>query len=145
MVKHCFLYTLVDHAEASNVLPAWNDRYNDVQNMLLSISQLQRNRQFLTSITDSNSEADFEYINNSITKTTKNMFLSVISSITDPILSCIMTVLQFLSLFCSVVLSILAFKYFIPIGIAKIRDGKTTARSEKIIVAELLPKDDNQL
>ena len=79
MVKHCFLYTLVNYAEASNMFPACNDRYNDVQNMLLSTSQLQESRQyvrkFLTSITNSNSEADFEYINNSITKTTKNMFL----------------------------------------------------------------------
>ena len=81
---------MVDFAEAY-------DRYNDVQNMLLSLSQLQEDRQyvrkFLASNTDSNSEADFEYIDNSITKTMKNVFLSVISSITDPILSGIITVL----------------------------------------------------
>ena len=75
-----------------------------------------------------------------------NVFLSVISSITDPILSGIMTVLLFLSLFWSVVLTTLAFKYFIPIGIAKIRDGKTHARSERVVTdAELLPNNDNQL
>ena len=53
--------------------------YNDVQNMLLSLSQLQEDRQnvgkFLASNSDSNSEADFEYIDNSITKTMKNVFL----------------------------------------------------------------------
>ena len=123
--------------------------YNNVQNILLSINQLQEDRQymrkFLASITDSNSEADFEYINNSITKTMKNVFLSVISSTTDPILSGIMTVLLFLSLFWSVVLTILAFKYFIVIGIAKIRVGKTHGPSERIIIdAEHLPKNDNQ-
>ena len=45
--------------------------------MLLSISQLQEDRhyeqKFLVSNIDSNSEADFEYINNSITKTMKNV------------------------------------------------------------------------
>ena len=70
-----------------------------MQNMLLSISQLPEDRQnvrkFLASNTNSNSEADFEYINNSISKTMKNVFLSVISSIADPILSGIMTVLLF--------------------------------------------------
>ena len=68
--------------------------------MLLAISQLQECvRKFLASNTDSNYEADFEYINNSITKITKNVFLSVTSSIIDPILNGIMTVLLFLSLF----------------------------------------------
>ena len=143
-------YTPVDFAEVLNLFPAHNDRYNDVQNMLLSLSQLQEDRQyvrkFLASNTDSNSEADFEYIDNSITKTMKNVFLSVISSITDPILSGIITVLLFLSLFWSVVLTILAFKYFIPIEIVKIRDGKTHARSERVVAdAELLPNSDNQL
>ena len=116
-------YTPVDFAEASNLFPAHNDRYNDVQNMLLSLSQLQEDRQyvrkFLASNSDLNSEAHFEYIDNSITKTMKNLFLFVISSITDPILSGIITVLLFLSLFWSVVLTILAFKYFISIRIAK--------------------------
>ena len=106
-------YTPVDFAEALNLFPTHDDRYNDVQNMLLSLSQLQEDhqyvRKFLASNTDSNSEADFEYINNSITKIMKNVFLSVISSITDPILSGIITVLLFLSLFWSVVLTILAF------------------------------------
>ena len=103
-------------------------------------------RKFLASNTDSNSEVDFEYIDNSITKTMKNVFLSIISSITDPILSGIITVLLFLSLFWSVVLTILAFKYFIPLEIAKIGDGKTHARSERIVAdAELLQNNDNQL
>ena len=118
--------------------------------MLLSLSQLQEDsqyvRKFLASNSDSNCEADFENIDNSITKTIKNVFLSVISSITDPILSGIITVLLFLSLFWSVVLTILAFKYFILIGIAKLRDGKTHARSERVVTdAELLPNNDNQL
>ena len=108
-------YTPVDFAKALNLFPAHNDRYNDIQNMLLSLSQLQEDcqyvRKFLASNTDSNSEADFEYIDNSITKTMKNVFLSVIISITDPILSGIITVLIFLSLFWSVVLTILACKY----------------------------------
>ena len=69
-----------------------------------------------------------------------------VTLITDPILSGIITVLLFLSLFWSVVLTILAFKYFIPIEIAKIRDGKTYARSERVVAdAELLPNSDNQL
>ena len=95
--KALFFAKLVDYAEALNLFPA----HNNVQNMLLSISQLQEDRQyvskFLVSNTDSNSEADFEYINNSkgMTKTMKNVFLSVISSITDPILSGIMTGLLF--------------------------------------------------
>ena len=72
------------------------------------------------------------------------MFLSEITSKTDPILSGIMTVLLFLLLFWSVVLIILAFKYLISIGIAKIRDGKTYARSERIIVVAE-PKNDKQL
>ena len=118
--------------------------------MLLSLSQLQEDRQyvrkFLASNSDSNSEADFEYIDNSIAKTMKSVFLAVISSITDPILTGIITVLPFLSLFWSVVLTILAFKYFIPIDIAKIRDGKTHARSERVVTeTELLPNNDNQL
>ena len=141
---------MVDFAEALNLFPARNDRYNDVQNMSISLSQLQEDRQyvrkFLASNTDSNSDADFEYIDNSIAKTMKNVFLSVISSITDPILSGIVTVLLFLSLFWSVVLTTLACKYFIPIGIAKLRDGKTNARSARVVTdAELLPKNDNQL
>ena len=57
----------------------------------------------------------------------------------------IKTVLLFLLLFWSVVVTILVFKYLIPIGIAKIQDGKTHARSERSIVAEHLPKDDKQL
>ena len=109
--KALFFNTAVDFAEALNLFPAHNDRYNDVQNMLLSLSQLQENRQyvhkFLALNFDSNSEADFEYIDKSITKTIKNVFLSVISSITDPILSGIITVLLFLSLFWYVVLTIL--------------------------------------
>ena len=145
-----FIYPTVDFAEALNLFPAHNDRYNDVQNMLLSLSQLQEDRQhvrkFLTSNFDSYSQADFEHIDNSITKTMKNVFLSVISSIADPILNGIITVLLFLSLFCSVVLTILSFKYFIPIGFAKIRDGKTHARSERVVTdSELLPNNDNQL
>ena len=61
-------------------------------------------------------------------------------------MSGIITVLLFLSLFWSVVLTILAFKYFIPLGIAKIRDGKTHARSERVVAdAELLQNSDNQL
>ena len=128
MAKHCFIYTVIDYTEALNLFSAYNDRYNDVQNMLLSISQLQEDRQymrkFLTPNTNSSSDAYFEYINNSITKTMKNVFLSVISSITGAILSGIMTVLLFLSLFWSVVSTTFAFRYFIPIGIAKIRDEK---------------------
>ena len=148
MVKHCFLYTLVNYAEAFNLFPARNDKHNDVQSMLLLISQSQEDRQyvrnFLASITDSNSKADFEYINNSIAKTMKNVFLSVISSIINPILSGIMTILLFLSLFWSVVLTRLAFKYFISIGMAKIRDRKTYARRERIILdEELLSKETN--
>ena len=140
----------VDFAEGLNLFPARNDRYNDVLNMLLSLSQLQEDRQyvrkFLAPNSDLNSEADFEYIDNSITTTMKNVFLSAISSITDPILRGIITVLLFLLLFWSVFLTILAFKYFIPIGIAKIRDGKTHPRSERVATdAELLPNDDNQL
>ena len=83
MVKHCFLNTLVDYAEALNLFSAHNGKYNDAQNMLLSISQLQEDcqymRKFLASNVDSNSEADFEYIYNSSTKTMKNVFLSLIS------------------------------------------------------------------
>ena len=76
----------------------------------------------------------------------KNVCLSRISSITDPTLSGIIIVLLFLSLFWSVVLTILAFKYFIAIEIAKIRDGKTYAWSERVVTdAELLPNNDNQL
>ena len=127
MVKHCFLYTSADYAEAVNLFLTHDDRYNDVQNILFLISQLQEDRQyvrkFLASNADSNSEADCEHLNNSITKTIKNVFLSVISSIKDPTLSGNITVLLFLSLFWTVVLTILAFKYFIPIRIAKIRDG----------------------
>ena len=135
-------YTPVDFAEALNLFSALSGRYNDVQDMLLSLSQLQEDRQYVRKLlalsTDSNSEADFEYIDNSITKTMKNVFLSVISSITGPVLSGIITVLLFLSLFWSVVLTILAFKYFIPIRIAKIRNGKTHARSERVVTdAEL--------
>ena len=123
---------------------------NDVQNMLLSISQLQKDRQyvrkFLASNIDLNSVANFEYINNFITKTIKNVFLCVISSITDLILNDIMTVLLFLLLFWFAVLTIIACKYFIPIEIAKIRDGKTHARSERVVTdAELLPNNDKQL
>ena len=124
MVKHCFLNTLEDYAEASNLFSAHNGKYNDAQNMLLSISQLHEDcqymRTFLASNVDSNSEADFEYIYNSSTKTMKNVFLPLISSIVDPILSGIMTVLLPLSLFWSVVMAILVFKCFIPIGIDKI-------------------------
>ena len=91
MVKYCFLYTLVDFAEALNLFPAHTDWCNDIQNMLLSISQQREDhqyvRKFLASNTDLNSEPDFEFINNSITKTMKNVSLSVISSITDPILN----------------------------------------------------------
>ena len=76
----------------------------------------------------------------------KNVFLTVIISITNPILSGIMTVLLFLSLFWSVVLTTVAFKYFISIRIAKIRNRKTHAWSERIITdAEPLPNNDNQL
>ena len=71
--------------------------------MLQLISQLQEDRQYvrklLASNTDLNSEADFGYNNNSITKMMKNMFFSVISSITDPILSGIIAVVLFFSLF----------------------------------------------
>ena len=101
-----FLCAQVDFAKALNLFSAHSKRYNDVQNMLLSMSQLQEDsqyvRKFLASSADSNFEADFEYI-----KTMKNVFLSVISSITDPILSGIMTVLLFLLLIWSVVLIIL--------------------------------------
>ena len=141
-MRHCYIYIKVDFAEALNLFPAHNDGNNDVQNMLLSLRQLQEDRlyvrKFLASNTDSNSEADFECIDKSITKTMKNVLLSVISSITDPILSGIITVLLFLSLFWSVVLTILAFKYFISIEIAKLRDRKTHARSARVIAdAEL--------
>ena len=97
MLQAHYEYTPVDYAEALNMFPEHNDRYKYVQNMLLSIGQLHEDgqdvRNFLASKTDSNSEADFEYINNFITKTIKNVLLSVISSITNPILSNIMTVL----------------------------------------------------
>ena len=74
------------------------------------------------------------------------MFLSAISSITDSILSGIMTVLFILSLFWCVVLTILFFKYFIPIRIANIKDRKAHARRERIFIdAELLLNNDNQL
>ena len=69
----------------------------------------------LVSNTNSNSESDFEYIINSVTKTMKNVFSSVIRSIADPILSGF--ILLYLSVVWSVVLTILSFKYFIPIGI----------------------------
>ena len=76
----------------------------------------------------------------------KNVFLCVISSIADLILNDIMTVLLFLLLFWFAVLTIIACKYFIPIEIAKIRDGKTHARSERVVTdAELLPNNDKQL
>ena len=143
------LYTLVDYAEALNLFLTHNNRYNDGQNMLPSINQLQEDCQYVCKLsasnTNSNSEADFEYINNSITKTMKNVFLSVISSITYLILSGIMTILLFLSLLWSVVLTILAFNYFILIKIAKIQDGKTYPQNERIISnAELLQNNDKQ-
>ena len=81
-------------------------------------------RNFLASNTNSNYEADFEYVNDSITE---NVCLSVIRSTTDPILRVIMTALLFLSLFWFVVLIILASKYFIRIGFAKNRDRETNA------------------
>ena len=122
----------VDYAEALNLFLAHNDRHNDVQNILPSTRQLQEDRQyvrkFLALNTDSNSEADFEYINNSIAKMIKIIFLSVTNSTIDPILTGIMTVLLFLSLFWSFVLTKITFKYFIPIGIAKIQDEKINAR-----------------
>ena len=97
------MQTLIDYSEALNLFPAHNDRHNDVQNMLLSMNQLQEDhqyvRKFLATITDSNPEVDLAYIKNSIAKPMRKVFLSVISSITDPILSGIMTVLLFLSLF----------------------------------------------
>ena len=86
VIKYGFLSTLVEYAEAFNLFPAHNDRYNDIQNMSLSISQLREDRQyvrkFLASNADSNSETDFKYVNNSMTKTIKNAFLSVIRSTT---------------------------------------------------------------
>ena len=57
-----------------------------------------------------------------------------------------MTVLFILLLFCCVVLTILVFKYFIPIRIANIKDRKAHARRERIFTdAELLPNNDHQL
>ena len=99
-----------------------------MQNILLSIDQLLEDRQyvryFLASNTNSNYEADFEYVNDSISE---NVCLSVIRSITDPILRVIMTALLFLLLFWFVVLTILASKYFIRIGFVKIRDREAHA------------------
>ena len=108
----------VDYSEALNLFPVHNDQYDDVQNMLLTISELQQDRNSIREFLLSNSESDsfdIDYTGKVFGKTISNIFISVISAITNPILSGIFTVLTFLSLFWSLVLTVMASKHFLAI------------------------------
>ena len=106
----------VDYSEALNLFPVHNDQYDDVQNMLLTISELQQDRKSIREFLLSNSESDsfdIDYTGKVFGKTISNIFISVISAITNSILSGIFTVLTFLSLFWSLVLTVMASKHFL--------------------------------
>ena len=64
MVKHCFLYSLVDCAEALNLFLAHNNRYNDEHSVLLSINQLQEDSQYERKFLASNTDSELKQILN---------------------------------------------------------------------------------
>ena len=57
-----FIYTAVDFAEALNLFPAHNDRYNDVENMLPSIVQLQEDCQYVRKFLALNSDSNLFHL-----------------------------------------------------------------------------------
>jgi len=115
-----YKFDSIDHSEVLNLFPVNNDQYIDVQNMLLSISDLVENRNtirdFLTSNSDSPSESvDVDYVDSKLRKTMFNVFISIISSITNPVISTIITITLFLSMFWAIVLTILSVKHIFNI------------------------------
>ena len=106
----------VDYSEILNLLSDNSVQYVDVQNMLLSISDLVQNNNLLQNfmIFHSDTEsADFGFVGSKFGKTLPNVFISLISSIIDPILSTIFTVVLFLSMFWAVVLTSIVVKHII--------------------------------
>ena len=111
-----FQSTPVGYSEALNLFPVHNDQYHDVQNLFLTISELQQDRNSIREFLLSNSESDsfdIGYTGKVFGKIISNIFISVISAITNPILSGIFTVSTFLLLFWSLVLTVMASKHFL--------------------------------
>ena len=80
----------IDYSEALNLFPVHNDYCDDVQNMLLTISELQKDRDSIHEFLLFNSKSDsfdIDCIAKVLGKTISNIFISVISAITNPILT----------------------------------------------------------
>ena len=106
----------VDYSEILNLFSDNSAQYVDVQNMLLSISDLVQNNNLLQNFMMSNSDtesADFEFVGSKVRKTLSNVFISIISSITNPVVSTIFTVILFLSMFWAVVLTTIVLKHVV--------------------------------
>ena len=121
----------VDYSEALNLFPVHNDQYDDMQNMLLNMSELQQDRNSIREFLLSNGESDssdIDYTGKVFGKIISNIFISVISAITNSILSGIFTVSTFLSLFWSLV-TVMASKHFLA-TCANRRRGNTRPLSD---------------
>ena len=106
----------VDYSEILNLFSDNSVQYVDVQNMLLSISDLVQNNNLLQNFMMSNCDmksTDFKFVGSKFRKTRSNVFISLISSITNPVLSTTFTVVLFLSMFWAVVLTSIVVKHII--------------------------------
>ena len=84
--------------------------------MLLQISDLVQNNNLLQNFMMSNSDtecANFEFVKSKFRKTLSNVFISIISSITNLVLSTIFTVVLFLSMSWVVVLNTIVVKHVV--------------------------------
>ena len=84
--------------------------------MLLSITDLVQNNNLLQNFMMSNSDtesADFEFVGSNFRKTLSDVFISLVSSITNPILSTIFTLILFLSMFWADVSTTILVKYIV--------------------------------
>ena len=106
----------VDYSEILNLFSDNNVQYVDVQNMLLSVSDLVKNNNSLQNFMMSNSDTESaypEFVGSKFRKTLSNVSISLINSITNPVLSTIFTVVLFLSMFWAVVLTTIVEKHII--------------------------------
>ena len=122
-------YDAIDFQTFTHFFPSSNLGFEDVNSLLQTISETEMIQNQLTNLfqqTDTSSTPyEPSHILDTTTSALKSVFLQMLSSITNPILKFVFTVIFILSLVWSVILTIWSLRVLLPYVFSKIRTKST--------------------
>ena len=119
-------YDIIDFQSLTHFFPSSNLGFEDVNSLLQTISETNMMRDQLTTLfqTSDSSSTSYQpsYVLDTTTSALKNVFLQMMSSITNPIISSILTIIFLLSLIWAVILTAWTLRILVPYVIFSLRN-----------------------